>query len=186
MEKFVEFISNANGAVNGVVWGTFGISLLFFAGLLMTIVNRGFQFSHFGHWMKKTIGAIFTDKKVTRHTGKENKAISQFQSLCTALAATIGTGNIVGVATAIVLGGPGAIFWMWIMAIFGMMTNYSENVLGIFFRKKAPSVVFRQKVLHALCILFFIRLERRPRSSPASACRAAPNAHPQTHRRRST
>lgn len=136
MEKFVEIISNANGAVNGVVWGTFGISLLFFAGLLMTIVNRGFQFSHFGHWMKKTIGAIFTDKKVTRHTGKENKAISQFQSLCTALAATIGTGNIVGVATAIVLGGPGAIFWMWIMAIFGMMTNYSENVLGIFFRKK--------------------------------------------------
>ncbi|MGN0662707.1 MAG: alanine/glycine:cation symporter family protein, partial [Faecalibacterium sp.] len=60
----------------------------------------------------------------------------QFQSLCTALAATIGTGNIVGIATAIISGGPGAIFWMWIMAILGMMTNYSENVLGIYYRRK--------------------------------------------------
>lgn len=86
-----------------------------------------------------TIGAIFKDKHVTAHTEKDNKAISQFQSLCTALAATIGTGNIVGVATAIVLGGPGAIFWMWIMAIFGMMTNYSENVLGIYYRRKGEN-----------------------------------------------
>jgi len=132
----IETITSINNAVNGVVWGTFGIALLFIAGIVMTVVNRGFQFTHFRHWIKKTIGAIFKDKKITAHTGKDNKAISQFQSLCTALAATIGTGNIVGVATAIVLGGPGAIFWMWIMAIFGMMTNYSENVLGIYFRRK--------------------------------------------------
>ncbi|MCR4580057.1 MAG: alanine:cation symporter family protein [Treponema sp.] len=135
----IETITKINNSVNGVVWGTFGIALLFVAGLIMTIVNKGFQFTHFGHWIKKTIGAIFKDKKITAHTGKENKAISQFQSLCTALAATIGTGNIVGVATAIILGGPGAIFWMWIMAIFGMMTNYSENVLGIYFRRKGPN-----------------------------------------------
>ena len=135
----IETITKINNAVNGVVWGTFGIALLFIAGLLMTIVNKGFQFTHFAHWIKKTIGAIFRDKKVTEHTEKENKAISQFQSLCTALAATIGTGNIVGVATAIILGGPGAIFWMWIMAIFGMMTNYSENVLGIYFRRKGQN-----------------------------------------------
>ncbi len=132
----IEIITKINNSVNGIVWGSFGIALLFIAGLLMTILNKGFQFSHFGLWIKKTIGAIFKDKKITAHTGKENKAISQFQSLCTALAATIGTGNIVGVATAIILGGPGAIFWMWIMAIFGMMTNYSENVLGIYFRRK--------------------------------------------------
>ncbi|MCR5217549.1 sodium:alanine symporter family protein [Treponema sp.] len=132
----IETITNINSSVNGIVWGTFGIALLFIAGLLMTIVNKGFQFTRFTHWIKKTIGAIFKDKKITAHTSKENKAISQFQSLCTALAATIGTGNIVGVATAIILGGPGAIFWMWIMAIFGMMTNYSENVLGIYFRRK--------------------------------------------------
>ncbi|MGN0729597.1 alanine/glycine:cation symporter family protein [Treponema sp.] len=135
----VETVTNINNAVNGVVWGTFGIALLFIAGIVMTFVNRGFQFTHFAHWIKLTIGAIFKDKKITAHTEKDNKAISQFQSLCTALAATIGTGNIVGVATAIVLGGPGAIFWMWIMAIFGMMTNYSENVLGIYFRRKASN-----------------------------------------------
>ncbi|MCQ2587209.1 MAG: alanine:cation symporter family protein [Treponema sp.] len=135
----LETITNVNNAVNGVVWGTFGISLLLIAGIVMTIVNKGFQFSHFAHWMKKTIGAIFKEKSITAHTGKDNKAISQFQSLCTALAATIGTGNIVGVATAIVMGGPGSIFWMWIMAVFGMMTNYSENVLGIFYRRKGSN-----------------------------------------------
>ena len=135
----VETITNINNAVNGIVWGTFGIALLFIAGILMTAMNKGFQFTHFIHWIKMTIGAIFKDKHVTAHTEKDNKAISQFQSLCTALAATIGTGNIVGVATAIVLGGPGAIFWMWIMAIFGMMTNYSENVLGIYYRRKGEN-----------------------------------------------
>ena len=132
----LETITNVNGFINGIVWGTFGIGLLFAAGVIMTLINRCFQFSHFGHWMKNTIGAIFADRHITAHTGKEDKAISQFQSLCTALAATIGTGNIVGVATAIISGGPGAIFWMWAMAIVGMMTNYSENVLGIYYRRK--------------------------------------------------
>ena len=84
--------------------------------------------------MKHTIGAIFGDKHVTAHTN--DKTISQFQSLCTALAATVGTGNIVGVATAIATGGPGAVFWMWIIAFFGMMTNFSENVLGILYRRR--------------------------------------------------
>ncbi len=135
----IETITKINNSVNGVVWGTFGIALLFVAGLVMTIVNKGFQFTHFLHWHKKTIGAIFKDKKITAHTAKEDRSISQFQSLCTALAATIGTGNIVGVATAIIIGGPGSIFWMWVMAIVGMMTNYSENVLGIYFRKKGAN-----------------------------------------------
>ncbi len=129
-------ITDINGVVNGFVWGTFGIGLLFFAGILMTLINRGFQFAHIGHWFKNTIGAIFSDKHITAHTDKEDQSISQFQSLCTALAATIGTGNIVGVSTAIISGGPGAIFWMWVMAIFGMMTNYSENVLGIYYRRR--------------------------------------------------
>ncbi|MGN0975728.1 MAG: alanine/glycine:cation symporter family protein, partial [Gemmiger sp.] len=131
-----ELIVSVNNAVNGFVWGPAGLALLFVAGLIMTCRTKGFQFTHFGYWMKKTIGAIFTNRRVTAHTGSEDKSISQFQSLCTALAATIGTGNIVGVATAIVNGGPGAIFWMWIMALLGMMTNYSENVLGIFYRRK--------------------------------------------------
>ena len=132
----LERITSINGVVNGVVWGPIGLALLFGAGLLMTVRTGFFQFSHFGYWLRNTIGAIFTNKKVTAHTTREDMAISQFQSLCTALAATIGTGNIVGVATAIISGGPGSIFWMWVMAILGMMTNYSENVLGIFYRRK--------------------------------------------------
>lgn len=136
LKPVLETITNVNGAVNGVVWGTFGIGLLLTVGILMTIVNKGFQFTHIRHWLQNTIGAIFKEEHVTRHTEKDDKSISQFQSLCTALAATIGTGNIVGIATAIISGGPGAIFWMWVMAIFGMMTNYSENVLGIYYRRK--------------------------------------------------
>lgn len=136
MNQIVETISTINGFVNNIVWGPIGLCLLFATGLLMTIRTNFFQISHFIHWNKQTIGAIFIDRHITAHTEKHDKSISQFQSLCTALAATVGTGNIVGVAGAIISGGPGAIFWMWIMAFFGMMTNYSENVLGIFFRRK--------------------------------------------------
>lgn len=130
----IEAITNVNSFVNGLVWGWPALILLGFVGILMTCMTKFFQLSHFGHWMKHTIGAIFGDKHVTKHT--QDHSISQFQSLCTALAATVGTGNIVGVAGAIAVGGPGAVFWMWLIAFFGMMTNYSENVLGILYRRK--------------------------------------------------
>ena len=130
----VETITNINSAINNVVWGWPALILLGFVGVLMTCLTKFFQLSHIGHWMKNTIGAIFKDKYVTGHT--KDRTISQFQSLCTALAATVGTGNIVGVAGAIAVGGPGAVFWMGLIAFFGMMTNYSENVLGILFRRK--------------------------------------------------
>lgn len=130
----IELITKVNSAINGVVWGWPALILLGFVGVLMTILTRFFQISHLGHWVKNTIGAIFGDKNVTKHT--KDRSISQFQSLCTALAATVGTGNIVGVASAIAVGGPGAVFWMWLIAFFGMMTNYSENVLGILYRRK--------------------------------------------------
>ena len=136
MNGLVEFITNVNGAVNDFVWGIPMLILLVGTGILMTLWTKFFQLSHIGHWWKNTIGGIFSDKHITKHTDKDDKAISQFQSLCTALAATIGTGNIVGVASALIAGGPGAIFWMWIVAFFGMMTNYSENVLGIYYRRK--------------------------------------------------
>ncbi len=131
---FLEGVAKVNNAVNGVVWGVPALVLLAFVGLLMTVLTKVFQVTHFRHWIKKTIGAVFSDKHVTNHTS--DRSISQFQSLCTALAATVGTGNIVGVAGAIMVGGPGAVFWMWIMAFLGMMTNYSENVLGIYYRRK--------------------------------------------------
>ena len=130
----LDMITQVNGTLNGIVWGWPALILLAFVGVLTTCITKCFQISHFGHWMKNTIGAIFRDSKVTSHT--EDRSISQFQSLCTALAATVGTGNIVGVAGAILVGGPGAVFWMWLIAFFGMMTNYSENVLGIYYRRK--------------------------------------------------
>lgn len=136
MENFLDVVTKVNKLVNDFVWGLPMLVMLVGTGILMTVLTKAFQVSKFGHWMKNTIGGIFTDKKITAHTAKEDKSISQFQSLCTALAATIGTGNISGVAAAIATGGPGSIFWMWIVAIFGMMTNYSENVLGIFYRRK--------------------------------------------------
>ncbi len=130
----LQIITKANDFVNGIVWGWPALILLAFVGVLMTCLTKFFQISHIGHWIKNTIGAIFSDRSVTGHT--KDKSISQFQSLCTALAATVGTGNIVGVAGAIIIGGPGAVFWMWLIAVFGMMTNFSENVLGIYFRRR--------------------------------------------------
>lgn len=127
-------IEQINSAVNNVVWN-YGVYLLVGVGIIMTFCTKWFQIGHLGHWWKQTIGSVFhKDSDVTRKTDK--KSISQFQALCTALAATIGTGNIAGVAAAIVFGGPGAVFWMWVAAFFGMMTNYSENVLGIFYRRR--------------------------------------------------
>ena len=130
---FLSVAEGVNSFLNNIVWGWPALILLAFAGVFMTCRTKFFQISHLGHWLRQTIGSIF-QKDVLGHTA--DKSISQFQSLCTALAATVGTGNIVGVAGAIMAGGPGAVFWMWLIAFFGMMTNYSENVLGIFYRRK--------------------------------------------------
>lgn len=132
MANFMEALTNFNNNVNSFVWGN-GLYLLLATGLIMTVITGVFQITHIGHWFSQTIGKIF-NKDVSGHV--KDKSISQFQALCTALAATIGVGNIAGVAAAIVGGGPGAVFWMWIAAFLGMMTNYSENVLGIYYRRK--------------------------------------------------
>ena len=134
MEAVFSKIEELNGAVNGFVWGWVGLILLLGTGVIATLATKVFQVSHLKHWWSNTIGSLFK-KEVIGHT-KEKGAISPFQALCTALAATVGTGNIAGVAAAICVGGAGAVFWMWVAAFLGMMTNYSENVLGIFFRRK--------------------------------------------------
>ena len=133
MEQFVQIVTDINDKINSFVWVTIGLWLLIGTGVIMSAVTGFFQVVHLGHWMKKTIGGVF---QKSAHNKKEKGSVSQFQALCTALAATIGTGNIAGVAAAIVIGGPGAVFWMWVAAFFGMMTNFSENILGIFFRRK--------------------------------------------------
>ena len=134
MEAFFAKVAEVNNAVNGVVWGIFGLILLIGTGILMTVCTKFFQVSRIKLWWKNTIGSLFS-KKVISHS-KEKGSISPFQALCTALAATVGTGNIAGVAAAICIGGAGAVFWMWVAAFFGMMTNYAENVLGIYYRRK--------------------------------------------------
>lgn len=132
--NFMEALTNVNNTINGFVWGYVGLALLIGTGIVMTLVTKVFQVSRLRHWWKNTIGSMF-QKSVIGHT-KEKGAISPFQALCTALAATVGTGNIAGVSAAICIGGAGAVFWMWVAAFFGMMTNYSENVLGMYYRRR--------------------------------------------------
>ena len=135
MNTFVEKVTEINDVVNTWIWTDFGLYLLLAAGLIMTLVTGVFQITHLRHWWVNTIMTVFKkDNTSTKKTDK--KSISQFQALCTALAATVGTGNIAGVAAAICIGGPGAVLWMWVAAFLGMMTNFSENVLGIYYRRK--------------------------------------------------
>ena len=134
MNKLIQIVSDINDKVNSVVWGIPMLILIVSTGIYMTVRTGFFQIARAKFVSRETIFAIFKKKSVTKSNDK--KAISQFQALSTALAATIGTGNIAGVATAVVAGGPGAVFWMWVSALFGMMTKFSENVLGIYYRKK--------------------------------------------------
>ena len=134
MEAFLEQIAKINDEINDFIWVKIGLVLLIGTGIIVTTCTKFFQITHIGLWMKKTVGSLFT-KKVMGHS-KEKGSISPFQALCTALAATIGTGNIAGVAAAICVGGAGAVFWMWVAAFFGMMTNYAENVLGLYYRRR--------------------------------------------------
>lgn len=133
--NFLETLTNINNVINDFVWVKLGLVLLLGTGVLMTVLTKFFQITHIGHWMKHTAGSL-RNKNVSGKTGKSEKSISQFQAVCTVLAATVGVGNIAGVASAICSGGAGAVFWMWIAAFFGMMTSYAENVLGIYYRRK--------------------------------------------------
>ena len=120
MDKFFDELAKVNSAIGDFVWVKIGLALLIFTGVLMTCCTKFFQISHIRHWWRETIGGVFRRGSGVTKNG-ETKSISQFQALCTALAATIGTGNIAGVSAAIVIGGPGAVFWMWVAAFFGMM-----------------------------------------------------------------
>ncbi len=130
MEGFLESVAGINSAVNNVVWGIPMLILLVGTGVFLTLRSRGVQFAHFGYAMKNTFGRIFQKHKA----GKGE--ITPFQAVSTALAATVGTGNIAGVTTAVVLGGPGAVFWLWITALIGMCTKYAEVTLAVKFRER--------------------------------------------------
>lgn len=126
----LETFEKINSAVNGFVWGVPAMVCIIGVGLLLSIRTRFIQFRKFGYTFKVTLGRIFHKKEAS------DGSITPFQAVCTALAGTVGTGNIAGVAGAIAIGGPGAVFWMWISALLGMCTKFSEVTLAVHFREK--------------------------------------------------
>ena len=131
MNECFNIIADINILINNFVWGPPMLLLLLGTGIYFTVRTGFFQIRYFRYILNSTIFSLFKNKK------KPTKgAITPFQALTTALASTVGTGNIVGVATAIAIGGPGSIFWLWLSAFFGMMTKYSEILLSIKFRKR--------------------------------------------------
>lgn len=126
----MQAIESINKWLNGVVWGIPMMCLILGTGVYLCI-RCGFpQFAHFGHIMKNTLGKAFEKSEA-----KEG-SVSPFKAMCTALAASIGTGNIAGVSGAIAIGGPGAVFWMWVSALLGMCTKFAEVTLSIKFRQR--------------------------------------------------
>ncbi|MBE5743862.1 MAG: sodium:alanine symporter family protein [Clostridiales bacterium] len=119
-----------------ILWGIPMLALIIASGVFLTIRLKGFQVRKFGYSLKQTMGRSIRQMKGEKLTLDNDKAISPFEAFSTAVSGTVGTGNIVGVTTAILSGGPGAVFWMWISAFFGMITKYAEITLSLFFRKK--------------------------------------------------
>lgn len=126
----IEIIELINDKVNGFVWGVPAIVCILGVGLYLSVRTGFVQLRKFGFAMKNTLGRVF------QKTEAKEGAMTPFQAVCTALSATVGTGNISGVAGAIALGGPGAVFWMWVSALLGMCTKFSEVTLAVHFREK--------------------------------------------------
>ena len=125
----LQIIETINTAVNNFIWGVPAMVCIFGVGLYLSIRTNFLQIRKFPYAIKTTLGRIF------RKSDASDGAITPFQAVCTALAATVGTGNIAGVAGAIAIGGPGAIFWMWVSALFGMCTKYAEVTLAVHYRE---------------------------------------------------
>ena len=128
----MDIVRAINAEINGIVWGPVMLAFLIGIGIYLTVKMRFFQFRKFVYAIKNTILAMFSKEQ----RAKDESGVSPFQAVATAMAGTIGTGSIAGIATAIVSGGPGAIFWMWVSALLGMVTKYSEIVLSLKFREK--------------------------------------------------
>lgn len=122
-------IESINSVINNFIWGLPAMICIIGVGIVLSVKTRFIQIRKFPYAMKITIGRMLKKRKAS------DGALTPFQAVCTALAATVGTGNIAGVAGAIAIGGPGAVFWMWISAILGMCTKFSEVVLAVHFRE---------------------------------------------------
>ncbi len=135
-DLIISKITEANDWLNGIVWGWPMIILILGTGLLVTIRLRAMQIRKFGESINSTIVPAIKDIGKPKRKDKTANSVSQFEAFSAAISGTVGTGNIIGVTSAILTGGPGAVVWMWISAFFGMLTNYAENVLGLYYRKK--------------------------------------------------
>ncbi|NCC95644.1 MAG: sodium:alanine symporter family protein [Synergistales bacterium] len=140
----MEAVMRINGIINGFVWGPWTLTLLVGTGIYLTVILGVPQIRYFGFMFKEVFGSL------GKKQDKEEGAISSFGALATALASTVGTGNIAGVATALHLGGPGALFWMLISAIFGMTTKFAEVTLAVHFREKDESGQWRGGTMYVL------------------------------------
>lgn len=130
MQQIYDVIAKGNDWLNNIVWGIPALVLLMAAGTILTVGLKGFQFRKFGYAMKNTVGKMF--QKQSAKSGE----VTPLQALTTALAATVGTGNIAGITFAVTLGGAGSIFWLWVSALLGMATKYSEVLLSVKFRER--------------------------------------------------
>ena len=126
----IETITAVNTAVNNFIWGVPAMVCIIGVGLLLSVRTGFLQIRKFPYTIKTTIGRMFRKKDAS------DGAITPFQAVCTALAGTVGTGNIAGITTAVTLGGPGAIFWLWVTALIGMCTKYAEVTLAVKFRER--------------------------------------------------
>ncbi len=137
MNAFLEIVEKVNAYINDIVWGWPVIILILGTGLLLSIRTRFLQVRKFGNsWATTIIPTVKSIGKKKAHVDGV-KTVSQFEAFSAAISGTVGTGNIIGVVAAILTGGPGAVFWMWVSAFFGMVTNYAENVLGLYYRRKS-------------------------------------------------
>ena len=126
----LQLIETINNAVNNFIWGVPAMICIFGVGLYLSLRTRFLQIRKFPYAIRTTLGRMF------RKRDASDGAITPFQAVCTALAATVGTGNIAGVAGAIAIGGPGAVFWMWVSALLGMCTKFAEVTLAVFYHEK--------------------------------------------------
>ena len=126
----LDLIKTINDALNGFIWGVPAMTCIIGVGLYLAVRTGFIQLRKFGYALKTTVGRMFKKKDAA------DGAMTPFQAVCTALAATVGTGNIAGVAGAIAIGGPGAVFWMWISALLGMGTKFAEVTLAVHFRER--------------------------------------------------
>jgi len=129
----LEIVTSINTALNNFIWGVPAMVCIIGVGLYLGFRTGFLQIRKFGYAMKCTVGRMFKKKDAA------DGAMTPFQAVCTALAATVGTGNIAGVAGAIAIGGPGAVFWMWVSALLGMGTKFAEVTLAVHFRERNPN-----------------------------------------------